>query len=148
MRLLRIMASPVAGALIVFSGTTAMAQSYDKAFESAMNNYQHHLSTCAAYFSVVGFCTGTTKNDGLREKLSAASEQATMKATLVARKIGMSDLAVAARILMAQEGMVAETDRTCINASVLLHKYGARCVRMMNKPPEEIVTSLMLGQAP
>ena len=100
-------------------------------YRKALNNYQHEMVTCAAYFGLVGKCLS---ENTLSQRYIALAINLNVHAIKVGEQIGMTYEAMKARSELSVSEMKALVAGDCINISSAYARHMKRCETVVRDP--------------
>ncbi len=127
--------------LLALAGVIARANADEaqKAYELAVNNFQHEQTTCAAYFRIVGECndiSGFKKNASDYKKMS---EHMVKLMFVTGQQAKLSQDAMLSRFDMEMKGMFKLMKNSCSNISSIMNRYMDRC-ELVAKEPSKVMS--------
>lgn len=104
--------------------------------ERALNNVQHEMSTCVAFYTFMRGCVAQ-RDPTLTATTDQIIQRLTVSKASVGQSIGMTLDAMRSRSQMELDNMTALTNNSCTNVSSLMHRHLNRC-RMVVENPDSI----------
>jgi hypothetical protein len=124
-------------ALLLASVVRADAQTPEQA-RLVLNNVQHEMIECAAYYTIMQTCIGKERDPALYETTAKIVTKLHEQAFDIGRRIGLTRDATLSRVKMSMESQMGLMNKDCINTSSLLSRYAARC-KVVFENPDKIV---------
>jgi hypothetical protein len=125
----RLAGAAVIAALIL---TGSEVRAVEDEVDRIANNFSHENLICGVYHSQVSQCIANRNpNDPLAETYRPTSTAFVERSVKVGQAIGLSEKALAARVEIAQQGMLSEIESTCTNIAVLLQQHAQQCKRLL-----------------
>ena len=107
------------------------------------NNFSHENLICGAYHSLVSQCLADRDpNDQLVAKYRQTSVTFIGRAVKVGRGIGLSAEAFSARVEVAKQEMMSETEGVCTSILLLLETHAKRCKRLYEDGPKSFADEM------
>lgn len=136
MRAVRIVGS-AAGAVAVLATSAALAQDSQRQLERlqrVLNNVQHEMITCAAYFGAVSACMGNVQDQKGEAAYAAAAERLVSLSTEIGMSIGLTPDAMSSRAKMEAERIKGLLNNSCVNVSSIMSRHMDRCKVVASNP--------------
>jgi hypothetical protein len=125
---------------------SASAQGVSEQQRQAFNNLHHTMVTCIAFFEVSKMCISNRARPQEDAQLLAGLETAMVHLAGMVSKIepaiGMLPATSNARYSMGIKEMRSAMSDNCVNYSVLLSRYAARC-KQVTENPDSILAEFM-----
>ena len=109
---------------------------------SALNNTQHEMTICVAYYKTVSICMDNIGDKKASQVYTKAAENLLTYSVIIAMEIGLSEDAVISRRKMASEDMYNLMKGQCINISSAMRRYGTSCPELSKDPLKSIAPYL------
>jgi hypothetical protein len=132
---------PIGMVLVGMAIQAALAQTPERA-KLALNNTQHEMTECSAYYTVMRRCIGSERNPKLYEDTSELITRLNELAFKTGRSVGMTQDAMLSRLRMSLEGQMSLINYDCVNVSSLMSRYADRCKFVAERPDEVLAEYL------
>jgi hypothetical protein len=133
----------VAGAATLWLTIGASAQDNSQRERQALNNLQHEMTTCVAYFAITRQCVlnrNRPEEDAqLVQQASAAYDRLLKEAISIGNVIGITPDAMVSRLHNQTTIMKALINDDCINVASLLSRHGMRCKQVAENPDSVLI---------
>ena len=99
------------------------------------------MTECGQYFLVSWACFKdfpSTRAEAAAKDYRAAADQISQLALRVAKSVGMSEQAVAARTRVANDSLNKEINKNCANLSTLQERYATFCKKLSRRRDERL----------
>ena len=106
----------------------------------ALNNTQHEMTTCAAYYEIVRRCAinrgrpNENTDAKVIQNANAATKRLFKDAGELGSSLGMTEDAMYSRTVNEMATMMDLVNNDCINISSLLRRYGLRWKQVVENP--------------
>jgi hypothetical protein len=111
---------------------SAQGDQHQQRLRNAMNNVQHEMIECAAYYNIFAACLAVSNYDVKRvDKMRELSNEFLTRGSQLALSIGMTADAMASRFQMAHQNQLNLIKKSCINISSLIYRYQDRCLLIL-----------------
>jgi|SoiMethySBSTD1v2_1073268.scaffolds.fasta_scaffold00799_48 hypothetical protein len=108
----------------------------------AMNNLQHEMTQCSAFFALSAACIEDMPKPDAK-KLAANYNKAGLeilgKAWEIGASLGMTDDAMNSRAMLATDEMKELVSDSCTNIASALVRYGSSCKELYQTPDKALV---------
>lgn len=121
----------------IAASAPAMAQDAASDLERAqrvLNNVQHEMITCAAYFGAVSACMGNAQDKKGEAAYAAAAERMVSLSTEIGMSIGLTADAISARAKLEADEMKKLLNNSCVNISSIMVRHMDRCTLVSSNP--------------
>jgi hypothetical protein len=122
--------------------TSSFAEDKATQYGNALNNVHMELAVCTAYFTNVVRCAPAEHQKEVREKTKPVLESMSKSALRIAKTIGLTQDAMASRLLMATEEQTKLMNNSCVNLSSLYTRHGQRC-KQLGENPDSVLLEYM-----
>ena len=106
---------------------------------NALNTFQHELTICAAYYSVVETCAPPARKQEAAKTAGVIASELTMIMGVIGLRIGMTKDAITARLRLAFARIT--DNKVCLNFDSLIIRRANRC-RQLYENPDAIVEGI------
>ena len=109
----------------------------EDAERQALNNVQHEMTTCAAFYGIMHQClaTRTPPEDApMFENMTSATAHLLKQMLSTGRAIGMTVDGITSRLDTETTTLQSLMNNNCGNASSLVPPYAARCKQVVEDP--------------
>jgi hypothetical protein len=107
--------------------------------DSATNELSSEMVECGQYFLLSWVCFKDMPNpeaEAVANNYRAASDQINQLAFQVVRSVGLTERAHAARMKMANDSLMKEINKSCVNFSILQERYATFCKNLLQHPDQ------------
>jgi len=118
---------------IIAVSTTAQADSERDKNIKALNNLQHEMTTCVAFYAISRECM-FKKDDPDTDKIDKITKTLSSHFVEIGVGIGLSQDAITSRLHMEMDKMTELLNKNCMNISSLLDRYALRCKKITENP--------------
>jgi hypothetical protein len=106
------------------------AQTYEQ-LAQALNNVQHEMCTCIAFYVSMADCLSAKKDAALREKATQSGAVLLARAAEIGKTLNITEDATRSRIAMSLDENSKLLNGSCSNASSILYRHAQRCKRLI-----------------
>ena len=119
--------------VVCFAGVQSAAGQDAAKLRAALNNAQHEMIECAAYFNVVAVCLAVSnKAASTVDSYRRLSDQLLEQSIKVSKITGITVDAMKSRYDIANKDHMALLQSSCVNISSLFSRYMDRCEFVAN----------------
>jgi hypothetical protein len=137
-----LMAAGIAMTGIVAVSVAAKADDAKAKFTQALNNTQHEITTCVAYFNIISHCATRSKMPELAESYKRFADKMTQFALVTGQKANLGEDAMVSRLDIEMKSMAKLLNGGCQNISSLMSRHLRRCEQVAKDPTEIIAECL------
>ena len=125
---------------------SAYGQELTNGQKNALSELSSEQTQCYAYFVVSARCMKMSGANNVGKRFDGAADAILSQVIFSAKKAGLLDAAVTARVVLAIKDMARQTAKSCSNYSILLNEYGDSCKALAENPGPRFETLLLQNQ--
>lgn len=104
---------------------------------TALINFQHELSQCAAFFDTTAGCL--KDSDKTKKEFRGLTQDMMNQAVIVGQKISMTVETMHTRFRLVRESLISDINGKCANLSVLVERHFETCVNVTKMGQKRIM---------